>query len=538
VIRDTETEEQVGTVEPPATGSEHAPGSARADTDPLGEPLARGPVPAAETAENLRPLGSVAPPRPTAPPHRDERDGGEEREGQVAPERKPQRRGWRLPWWVVLLAAVVGIGLIFFWRAGRPIPVAVVRPVSRPVTQTVAASGRVGGKHETVVGAQVQGTVAELFVDEGDVVTRGQVLARIRNDVAEAQVRQAEQALRTARAQLVEASAGPRPSEVNASRAQVAQAEATVAQRQAQVDQARAAVTQAEARLELARRTLERNRFLLAQGAIARQTVDQAETEFRAAQADLESARQGVATARANLAAARASVTAARAQLRTLEAGPRAEAVAVARERVREAEAALQVAREQAQNYVVRAPFSGTVTQIVAERGAPVTSNGVVRLVETGRPEIRADVDESNLADLRVGQRVVITSTTFRGARLEGRVTEIGAQVDPARGTVEITVVPDQAPPWLRPGQTVDVNVIIAEAKPRLVLPRSALRREADRTVVLVVRNGRAEAQPVLIGTVEGDQVPVLEGLKPGDLVVRDAQRVEPGARVRPRGVG
>jgi RND family efflux transporter MFP subunit len=318
----------------------------------------------------------------------------------------------------------------------------------------------------------------------------------------------------------------------------VSQAEATVAQREAQVDQARAAVTQSEARLELARRTLERNRYLLSQGAIARQNVDQAESDFRTAQAELASARQGVATALANLKAARAGVAAARAQLQTLEAGPRAEAVEVARERVRDAEAALQVAREQSQSYIVRAPFPGTITELIAEPGAPVTSNGIVRLVQTGRPEIRADVDESNLADLRVRQRAVITSTTFRRARLEGRVTEIGARVDPTRGTVEITVVPEQAPDWLRPGQTVDVNVIIAEAKPRLVLPRAALRRAADRTVALVVRNGRAEAQPVLIGTVEGDQVPVLEGLRPDDVVVRDAQRVEPGARVRPQGKG
>jgi HlyD family secretion protein len=487
----------------------------------------------------LPPPRSPAPPLSAPAPARDgEQDGVTEREEPLLPKRKKQRRVWRLPWWLVLLAAVAGLGLFLFWRARLPVPVDVVRPVLRPVTQTVAASGRVGGKRETAVGADVQGTVAELFVDEGDVVRQGQPLARVRNDVADAQVRQAEQAVRTARAQLAQAAAGPRPSELNAQRAQVAQAEATVAQREAQVDQARAAVTQAEARLELARRTLERDRYLLSQGAIARQTVDQAETDFRATEADLASARQGIATAQANLVAARASVAAAQAQYRTLAAGPRAEAVAVARQQVRQVEAALQVAREQAQNYVVRAPFAGTITQIVAERGAPVTSNGVVRLVQTSLPEIRADVDESNLADLRVGQRAIITSTTFRSARLEGRVAEIGAQVDASRGTVEIRVVPQQEPAWLRPGQTVDVNVIIAEAVPRLVVPRSAIRSVADRSVVLLVRDGQAVAQPVIIGPVEGNEVPVLEGLSANDWIIRNAERVEPGARVRPRTKG
>lgn len=486
-----------------------------------------------------RPAESEAPePRSPAPAGQDERGSATSPRRQTAPPPVPRRKRWRVStpaaWVVVILVlAAIGVGLRL-WRAGGPIPVDVTGPALRPVTLTIAASGRVGGRHETTVGAAVQGTVAELEVEEGDFVRRGQVLARVRDDVAEAQVRQAEQAVRTAGARLAQASAGPRPSELSAQRAQVREAEATVAQREAQVDQARAAVTQTEARLDLARRNVERYRYLLSQGAIARQTVEQAQTEDRATQAELASARKGVATAEANLAAARASMAAARAQLRTLEAGPRPEAVAVARQQVREAEATLRVARKQAQNAVVRAPFDGTVTQIIAERGASVTTAGILRLVQTVRPEIRADVDESNLADLRVGQRAIMTSTTFRNAVLEGRVTRIGAQVDPNRGTVEITVVPKEAPDWLRPGQTVDVNVI-GPTQPRLIVPRSALRWEGDRTVVMVVRDGRAVAQPVIISPVEGDTVPVLDGLSPNDRILVNAEQAPPGAPVRVR---
>lgn len=464
------------------------------------------------------------PPRPLAP----------EPEGEPIEKRPRRSRGWLK--WAVAAAVALGIGLFVSWRAGQPITVEVVRPQRRQVTETVAASGRVSGRRETVVGAPVSGVVAELYVHEGDRVRQGQVLARIQNNVALAQVRQAEQALRTARAQLVQAAAGPRPSELNAARANVQEAEAMVRQRRAQLAQAQAAVAQAEARQELARTNLQRMRYLYSQGAIARQAVDQAEAEYRTAVAEVTSAREGVATARALLAAAEAALSAARAQLRTLEAGPRAEVVEVARQRVREAEAALQVARSQAQNAFVRAPFAGTVTEILAEVGAPVgPSSGVVRLVETGAPEIRVDVDESNLADLHGGQRAVITSSTFRRPRLTGRVNEIGARVNPQRGTVEVKIVPDQSPAWLRPGATVNVNIITAQSVSRLVVPRSAIRREGDRSVVLVVRNGRAVPQPVVIGPVEGDLVPVLEGLRPDDQVVLQADRVQPGASVRPR---
>jgi HlyD family secretion protein len=448
-------------------------------------------------------------------------------------QRRFRGQVWRA---ALVLALVIAAGLLIARRAAIPPAVEVVRPQRRMVTETVAASGRVAGRRETVVGSPVAGTVAELWVSEGDVVRRGQPLARIENDVARAQVAQAEQTLRTARAQLAQAAAGPRASELNASRAQVTQAEAAARQRQAELDQARAAVTQAEARRGLAQKNLERNRYLFQEGAIARQSVDQAESEATVAAAQVTSARDAVTTAQANLAAAQAGVTAAREQLRTLAAGPRAEAVAVARQQVREAEAGLQVAREQAQNAIIRAPFAGTITEIISELGAPVAANSVVRLVQTGRPEIRVDVDESNLADLKVGQRAIITSSTYRTARLEGRVSEIGAQVDPARGTVQIKVVPDNSPAWLRTGETVNVNVIVAQSAPRLVIPSTAVRTQGDARVALVVRDGQAVARPVVLSAVEGDVVPVLDGLSAEDQVVRYADQVQPGARVQAKG--
>jgi HlyD family secretion protein len=462
------------------------------------------------------------------------------------PELRPPRgRARSRPAWLwpaLAAAVIVGIGLLLRWRAARPIEVTVVSPRPRAVMETVAASGQVGGKREVVVGAPIQGVVAELWVEEGSVVPRGQPLARIRNEVAEAQVRQAEQALQTARAQLAEAAAGARPTELAAARAQVSQAEATVRERAAAVRQAEAAVTQAQARQDLAEKSVQRARSLFAQDAIARQDVDQAESEYRTATAALAAARDAVATARASRAAAEAALAASKAQLDTLWAGPRSEAIRVARQRVREAEAALLVARRQAQNAIVSAPFAGTVTQILSERGAFVgPATGVVRLVQTVVPEIRVDVDESNLAELKVGQRAIITSSTFRNVRLGARVTRIGAQVDPTRGTVTVTLVPDSQPAWLRPGQTVNVNIIIHPSITRLVIPRSAVKREggaetvSGRSLVYVVQNGRAEPRSVILGPVEGDQIPVLEGLSARDQVIQDAERVQAGARVRAR---
>ncbi|GAB4453808.1 MAG: hypothetical protein OHK0029_07320 [Armatimonadaceae bacterium] len=441
----------------------------------------------------------------------------------------------RFPWWWLLLLAVVLVGGFFAWRFFRPTPVTVVTPTVRTITETITASGQVTGRRETAVGAQAAGIVQELRVEEGDRVTRGQALALLRNQVVEAQVQQARQALETVRAQLREAEAGALPSELAASRAQVRQAEAAERQRQAQVAQARAQLSQAQARLELARETLERYRYLYNEGAVARQELDQEQADYEVAAADVRSAEENVDLARANLEAARAATAAARANFQTLEAVPREEVVAVARQRVEDARAALEVAEEQAQNTVVRAPFAGTVTEVLAEVGTPVGNGSVVRLVETGLPEIVVEVDETNLDRLAVGQRTVITSTSFPDARLEGTLTELGAEVDPARGVVEARITPQSDPAWLRPGLTLTVNIVTAEDVERLTVPRTALKRIGDQRAVYQIADGTVKAVPVTVGTVEGEVVPVTRGLERDTPIIQDASRVQEGERVQAR---
>src|SRR5262245_43664596 len=149
-----------------------------------------------------------------------------------------------------VLAALVLVVAFFIWRSNRPTQVTTVQPKLVPITETVASSGRVTGTTETFVGAQAQGVVGNLYVREGDRVKAGQTLAVLKNDVAEAQVSQAEQAVQTARAQLTQTSRGPLPSELEAATAQTSQAESQVAQQRAAITQAQKTVVQQQAQLK------------------------------------------------------------------------------------------------------------------------------------------------------------------------------------------------------------------------------------------------------------------------------------------------
>src|SRR5262245_3936691 len=401
------------------------------------------------------------------------------------------RNGGRLTIGGLLLLVLIATFLA--WRTQHPKVVVVVRPIRTNITETIASSGRVAGVTETLVGAQAAGVVETLLVRKGDRVAKGQRLAILKNNVAEAQAARAEQAINTAKAQLSQTSRGPLTSEVEAASEQVKQAQALVVQQEAAITQAQQTVAQALAQLgqlnaqrDLAAKQLQRNQSLDKEGIVARAELDRMGTDLRLAderiaaqQKSVHLAETNVRAAQAGLMSAEANVRAQAARLRTLETGARPEDVQVARQRLQDAELALNVARQQAGNAMVKAPFAGIVVEINAELGQAVGPQGVLKLVSADL-EVRLDVDESNLADLSVGQTAAISSSTFRNSTFEGKVSDIGAIVDAERGTVQVTVRPVNAPDWLRPGQTVNVNIVTARSIERLIVPAAAVTRAGD----------------------------------------------------------
>ena len=444
-----------------------------------------------------------------------------------------------------VLSGVVLVGLLILWLYQRPARVDIVQPKQASITETITSSGRVGGITETNVGSQSQGIVQILYVEEGAEVTRGQQLALIKNDVAEAQITQAQATVNTAQSQLEQVSRGSLASDVDASMEQVRQVQAVVEQQNAAIVQARQNVLQTrsllaqfEAERDLSRKNLERSRSLVKDGVISRSEYDQAQTTFRVADKKVAAqnqavalAQSGVKFAQAGLKSAQANVRTQQARLRTIQSGARPEDVAVAKQRIAEAEKALSVAREQAANANVTAPFAGTVTKINTEAGQNVGSLGVLTLVSI-LLEIRLDVDENNLSSLKTGQSAVISSGAFANS-FRGTVSELGAAVDQTRGTIEIKVIPNETPDWLRPGQTVDVNIITAENVNRLLVPQTVLVRSGDDTVVFMIVDGKVVQKPVITRPPTKEGVPIISGINAEDFIISNAAAVKVGDKVQ-----
>lgn len=409
-------------------------------------------------------------------------------------------------WWIVGIIVLLVVAVVWFLRRSKTVETTHPRRVS--LTETIASSARVGGVQESAVGAQFTGTVEHLFVKIGDRLKAGDPIATLKNDVTQRQKDQAQTAVQTAQAKLAQASRHPLPSEIDEARHSITEAQA---QQQ-----------QLEAELKLASSQLERSQSLYRQGLISREQFDNATANER--------------SLRARLASARATIKVRQAKLETLEKTPRAEDVMVAKAQLSEAEQALQVATQQTREAIVHAPYAGIVTTLNAQEGQTVGAAGVVNMVSDDL-EIRVDLDENNLADLALGQKAVLSSTAFPGQTFDGHVTDAGAAVDEKRGVVTIKITADNPPAWLKPGQTVNVNLLTNEKADRLLVPSTAVLRQGSRSIVYVIRDGHATEQVVLTRPSVKEGVPIADGLSPEDVVIVDASAVKAGQAVRARGV-
>jgi membrane fusion protein, multidrug efflux system len=193
------------------------------------------------------------------------------------------------------------------------------------------------------------------------------------------------------------------------------------------------------------------------------------------------------------------------------------------------------LARLRVRNAVIVAPIAGVVTHRFIERGQLVnTSTPAFTVADLSRLEADVGIPEREAGRVRVGQsaRVRIEGV---GVSVPGRVVRVRPVVDPGSGTVLVTVdVEQQSASALRPGQFVNVDIVTETLEERIALPRTAVLVDGATPRVFLVEAGRAVEREVTLGTSQGDQVELRQGVSPGDTVVIVGQdNLRPGLPVR-----
>ena len=291
---------------------------------------------------------------------------------------------------VSFLAAAGLAGAAFYAAAGRPDPVAAA---DADAPRTLVAPALVEARGDRVeLSFEQSGRIVEILVAEGDRVSAGQVLARLDDRLARAQVARAEAALEAATARLTLARRGPRKDEIRAARAEADAARASAWERGVSKDRAEALLV-AEA------------------DAIPLAEVD---------------------TARGAARATDAQARAAEARLALLEKGTRRELVVEAEAAVALAAAELEAARTVLAQTELVAPSAGVVLRRLHETGEHVATmppTTVLVIADTDHLELRAEIDETDVARVEVGQRGWATADAFGDQRFPGTVTLIAGEL-------------------------------------------------------------------------------------------------------------
>ncbi|HEY5997841.1 MAG TPA: efflux RND transporter periplasmic adaptor subunit [bacterium] len=426
-------------------------------------------------------------------------------------------RAWR---WVAAAIAVAAVAAIAY-RLTHPVPRVAVITVSRVYpSQTFTAlnaSGYVVAQRKAAVASKTSGRLVWLGVEEGSVVKEGQVIARLESDDLRATEQQARAGVAVAR------------SNRETARAQRDVAAAAQVSAQAQRAGAVAGLDQAQAELDDATIALERQRKLFNGGMTAKVDFDVAETRWRKAQAGVAAARHTVEAADSALRSAADSLAAAES------------ALAAAGHSVESAKAGLGGAEVNAGYAEIRAPFDGVVLTKNADVGDMVTPIGastdaraaVVTMADPTSLLIEADVSETSLPKVRVGQPCEVQLDSIPDARFPGVVHMIVPTADRAKGTVLAKVRLTALDPRILPEMSAKVAflerpVAGGETAPRVAVSPKAVAQRGGGSVVFVVRDGRAAAVTVTPGPKLGDMVEIRSGLAGGERAILD-----PPARLR-----
>jgi RND family efflux transporter MFP subunit len=197
---------------------------------------------------------------------------------------------------------------------------------------------------------------------------------------------------------------------------------------------------------------------------------------------------------------------------------------------LRQVQGLISVQNEKINDYTIVAPMEGVVLRRDGEIGEITEVGQILFRVGVLNPlQVVAEVNEEDIPRVAVGQTALFRTDAFPGQRLEGKVREITPMGDFAAKTYRVKMaLPDDTP--LKPGMSVEANIVTREKPNALLIPADALQGNA----VFVLDGATARKREVSVGIRGTRTVEVLSGLKDGERVASPAAtELTDGARVR-----
>jgi multidrug efflux pump subunit AcrA (membrane-fusion protein) len=375
-------------------------------------------------------------------------------------------------------------------------PVATEPVKSMPFAAAVVYTGTAVAYNDVPVFPRVEGWITNMTVYPGDRVKQGQLLAQLDTRELSSRVREAE--------------LGRQAAERGYSAAV-----SSTQQAQAQVKRAQQAIQAARANLEFRQAQVQRSRTLVSEDVITREEAQQDESSFETAQSEYNQAL-------AELRAAQRAADAASFQAQSQQSATQQAAASAQTQRI-------------IRSYAnITAPKSGMIAERLVSPGTLVRPDmQVLRLVQIHPIRIQANVAESDLARIKVGDPVRIWDRRESNVQVSGKVSAVfpAANLQTRTAIVE-AVIPNSNERFI-PGDYVVMAIETGERRNVLTVPNQALVSVDQQRAVWTVQNGKAHLRYVTTGLTDGNRTEIVRGLKVGDVVITQGQTdLQEGATV------
>lgn len=485
---------------------------------------------------------------------------------------------------------VVAVLVAYQLLQGRAaVPITTTRAEKTDMKVTVSASASTASSNEVSLNFESSGKLEQLYVKEGDAVTPNQIVAKQEASQLAAQLKQARASLRTAKANLSKLRAGATAEEIAVSQVAVdsasisleaAKRKLTEVQSQAAQDAAAAQVAVDNAKtsrdftlgvreaaakdyLDLVKKyehpVYHTPNYTAAQEAevdAAKVTADAAMNTYLAAETTYKNALENkknvdaknqtaIQAAQDAVNSANSSYQSALAQLNVKKAPARNQDLQVAKDQVEQAQAALEIAEKNLENATLKSPAHGKIISISADEGEFVAggatglaASSFMTVADLERAQVVADVDETDVGKVKIGQEAEIVLDAYPERILEGHVVEVGylARQTEAGGTaLPVKISLDETGGiGVRKDMNADVNIVVSIKKNVLSVPLEAVIEKEGKDVVYVIENGRAKMQRVKLGLATDEAFEIVSGLRQGETVaVKNVDKLREGDRVR-----
>ncbi len=363
------------------------------------------------------------------------------------------------------------------------VPVKVKSVPRKDFITYIEATGRLRARDDVVVKSEVSGVLVEVLLDEGDIVKRGQILARVDEESYRYKLEEARAALSFAQADLRKMKQLVRPQELEA--------------RKASLESARAAYQKAV-------KDWERIQRLYLQQVISKEIYDHNRSLMEVAEANLKEAQENYKLA---------------------VEGAREEDIQMSLARVKQAEAKVGLADKKLRDCRITSPFAGRVARMLVEEGETIVpGTPVANVVNVSRLEVEVGVVQEDVVHLREGDPVSIFVNVYPRREFAGTITYAGIKADESGGSFPVIIELKNIDSALRPSRIATIRIAGQTVAGALVGPRDAVLERRNEFLVFTVLDGVARRRQVVLGAMQDQEVVVEKGLEEGEMVVVEGQ--------------